>query len=322
MKENILVIGSSGQIGSSLVLELRNLYGDNNVIASDIRPSSKKIMNSGPFEYLDVLDNKSLISLIKKYNITQVYLLAALLSANAEKNIELGWKLNMTSHSNVLELARKKLIKKLFWPSSIAVFGPNTPKIETPQHTITDPNTVYGITKQAGERWNEYYFNRFGVDVRSLRYPGIIGWESSAGGGTTDYAVEIFHQAILKQKYECFLSEDTKLPMMYMKDAVRSTIEIMEAPSDQIKIRSSYNLSGVSFSPKDLAQEIQKHIPDFKITYIPDFRQKIADSWPSSINDDKAKQDWNWELKYTLSEIVSEMISNLKLQYKTKHHAK
>ena len=257
-----------------------------------------------------------------KYNINQVYLLAALLSANAEKNIELGWKLNMTSHSNVLELARKKLIKKLFWPSSIAIFGPNTPKIETPQRTITDPNTVYGITKQAGERWNEYYFNRFGVDVRSLRYPGIIGWESSAGGGTTDYAVEIFHQAILNQNYECFLSEDTKLPMMYMKDAVRSTIEIMEAPSDQIKIRSSYNLAGVSFSPKDLAQEIQKHIPDFKINYIPDFRQKIADSWPSSINDDEAKQDWNWELKYTLSEIVSEMISNLKIQYKTKHHEK
>ena len=316
MKERILIIGSSGQIGTELVMELRSMYGNNNVIASDIRPSSSEVMESGPFEKLDIMDEKLLRDVVKKYKITQVYLLAALLSATAEKNIELGWSLNMRSHSHVLDLAKDGLIKKIFWPSSIAVFGPTTPMENTPQYTVMEPNTVYGITKQAGERWNEYYFNKFGVDVRSIRYPGLIGWKAAPGGGTTDYAVDIFHQAIQHEKYESFLSENTGLPMMYMPDAIRATIELMEAPAQQVKIRSSYNLAGISFTPKQLASEIKKHIPDFEMTYNPDFRQAIADSWPSSIDDSYAQKDWGWELKYNLEKMTSDMIKNLKEQYK------
>ena len=316
MKERILIIGSSGQIGTELVMELRSMYGNNNVIASDIRPSSSEVMESGPFEKLDIMDEKLLRTIVKKYEITQVYLLAALLSATAEKNIELGWRLNMRSHSHVLDLAKDGLIKKIFWPSSIAVFGPTTPMENTPQYTVMEPNTVYGITKQAGERWNEYYFNKFGVDVRSIRYPGLIGWKATPGGGTTDYAVDIFHQAIQHEKYESFLSENTGLPMMYMPDAIRATIELMEAPAEQVKIRSSYNLAGVSFTPKQIAEEVKKHIPDFKMTYNPDFRQAIADSWPSSIDDNYAQKDWGWELKYDLEKMTSDMMINLKEQYK------
>jgi nucleoside-diphosphate-sugar epimerase len=244
-----------------------------------------------------------------------VYLLAALLSATAEKNIELGWSLNMRSHSHVLDLAKDGLIKKIFWPSSIAVFGPTTPMENTPQYTVMEPNTVYGITKQAGERWNEYYFNKFGVDVRSIRYPGLIGWKAAPGGGTTDYAVDIFHQAIQHGKYESFLSEKTGLPMMYMPDAIRSTIELMEAPAEQVKIRSSYNLAGVSFTPQEIAAEIAKHIPGFEIRYKPDFRQAIADSWPSSIDDSHAQNDWGWNLEYDLEKMTSDMMENLKKQY-------
>jgi nucleoside-diphosphate-sugar epimerase len=316
MKERILIIGSSGQIGTELVMELRSMYGNNNVIASDIRPSSSEVMESGPFEKLDIMDEKLLRDIVKKYKITQVYLLAALLSATAEKNIELGWSLNMRSHSHVLDLAKDGLIKKIFWPSSIAVFGPTTPMENTTQYTVMEPNTVYGITKQAGERWNEYYFNKFGVDVRSIRYPGLIGWKAAPGGGTTDYAVDIFHQAIQHEKYDSFLSENTGLPMMYMPDAIRATIELMEAPAEQVKIRSSYNLAGISFTPKQLASEIKKHIPDFEMTYNPDFRQAIADSWPSSIDDSYAQKDWGWELKYNLEKMTSDMIINLKEQYK------
>ena len=316
MKERILIIGSSGQIGTELVMELRSMYGNNNVIASDIRPSSSEVMESGPFEKLDIMDEKLLRTIVKKYEITQVYLLAALLSATAEKNIELGWRLNMRSHSHVLDLAKDGLIKKIFWPSSIAVFGPTTPMENTPQYTVMEPNTVYGITKQAGERWNEYYFNKFGIDVRSIRYPGLIGWKAAPGGGTTDYAVDIFHQAIQHEKYESFLSENTGLPMMYMPDAIRATIELMEAPAEQVKIRSSYNLAGVSFTPKQIAEEVKKHIPDFKMTYNPDFRQAIADSWPSSIDDSYAQKDWGWELKYDLEKMTSDMMINLKEQYK------
>ena len=318
MKERILIIGSSGQIGTELVIELRNIHGNDNVIASDIRPSSIEVMESGPFEKLDIMDEKLLRNIVKKYKITQVYLLAALLSANAEKNIELGWSLNMRSHSHVLDLAKDGLIKKVFWPSSIAVFGPTTPMENTPQYTVMEPNTVYGITKQAGERWNEYYFNKFGVDVRSIRYPGLIGWKAAPGGGTTDYAVDIFHQAIQHKKYESFLSENTALPMMYMTDAIRATVDLMEAPAEQVKIRSSYNLAGVTFTPKQIADEIKKHIPDFEINYNPDFRQAIADSWPSSIDDSYAKKDWGWELKYDLEKITSIMMKNLKEQYKIK----
>jgi len=316
MKERILIIGSSGQIGTELVMELRSMYGNNNVIASDIRPSSSEVMESGPFEKLDIMDEKLLRDIVKKYKITQVYLLAALLSATAEKNIELGWSLNMRSHSHVLDLAKDGLIKKIFWPSSIAVFGPTTPMENTPQYTVMEPNTVYGITKQAGERWNEYYFNKFGVDVRSIRYPGLIGWKAAPGGGTTDYAVDIFHQAIQYEKYESFLSKNTGLPMMYMPDAIRATVELMEAPIEQVKIRSSYNLAGVSFTPKQIAEEVKKHIPDFKMTYNTDFRQAIADSWPSSIDDSYAQKDWGWELKYDLKKMTSDMMINLKEQYK------
>jgi len=316
MKERILIIGSSGQIGTELVMELRSMYGNNNVIASDIRPSSIEVMESGPFEKLDIMDEKLLRDIVKKYKITQVYLLAALLSATAEKNIELGWSLNMRSHSHVLDLAKDGLIKKIFWPSSIAVFGPTTPMENTPQYTVMEPNTVYGITKQAGERWNEYYFNKFGVDVRSIRYPGLIGWKAAPGGGTTDYAVDIFHKAIQHEKYESFLSENTGLPMMYMPDAIRATIELMEAPYEQVKIRSSYNLAGVSFTPKQIAKEVKKHIPDFEMTYNTDFRQEIADSWPSSIDDSYAQKDWGWELKYDLEKMTSDMMINLKRQYK------
>ena len=317
MRDVILVIGSSGQIGTELVMELREIYGDNNVIASDIRLSAEKVMQSGTFEELDILNEVRLRQIVKKHKVTQVYLLAALLSATAEKDIELGWKLNIRSHSNVLDLARDGLIKKIFWPSSIAVFGPTTPKDSTPQYTIMEPNTVYGITKLAGERWNEYYFNKFGVDVRSLRYPGLIGSEGAPGGGTTDYAVDIFHQAIKTGKYESFLSENTKLPMMYMADAIRATIELMETPSRQVKIRSSYNLAGVSFTPEEIGKEISKHIPNFEISYNSDFRQKIADSWPHSINDEHAKNDWGWRLKYDLEKMTKDMIFNLKKKCKT-----
>ena len=316
MNDRILIIGSSGQIGTSLVINLREIYGNDNVIAADIRPSSNEVMDSGPFEKLDILNEQLLREIVKKYRINQVYLLAALLSATAEKDIEFGWKLNIRSHSHVLDLAKDGLIKKIFWPSSIAVFGPTTPKENTPQYTIMEPNTVYGISKQAGERWNEYYFNKFGVDIRSIRYPGLVGWRAKAGGGTTDYAVNIFHQAIKNKQYESFLSENTRLPMMYMPDAIRATIELMEAPFERVKIRSSYNLAGISFTPKEIAAEVSKHIPNFEMSYNPDFRQKIADSWPSSVDDSHAKKDWGWKVEYDLKKLTSDMIKNLKNQYK------
>jgi len=315
MPDKILIIGSSGQIGTELVISLRKMYGNENVIAADIRQSSTEVMNSGSFEELDVMNEKLLRKIVAHYKITQVYLLAALLSATAEKNISMGWELNMRSHSHVLDLAKDGLIKKIFWPSSIAVFGPTTPKKKTPQYTVMEPNTVYGITKLAGERWNEYYFNKFNVDIRSLRYPGLIGWQGAPGGGTTDYAVDIFHQAIKTGKFKSFLSENTRLPMMYMSDAIRATIELMKAPSQQVKIRSSYNLAGINFTPKEISEEISKHIPKFEISYHEDFRQQIAESWPCSINDTHAQNDWGWKAKYNLKKMTREMILNLSKKY-------
>jgi nucleoside-diphosphate-sugar epimerase len=309
-KEKILVIGSSGQIGTELVQNLRSIYGVDGVVASDVKVTEQA--KDGPFEVIDVMNAQNLLEIVKRHQITQVYLLAALLSATAEKMPKFGWDLNMQGLFNVLDLAKEKIIQKVYWPSSIAVFGPNTPKTNTPQYTIMEPSTVYGISKQAGERWCEYYFNKYNVDVRSLRYPGLIGWKSAPGGGTTDYAVHIFHEALKTGKYECFLSENTTLPMMHMEDAIAATIGIMQADAEKVKIRSSYNLSGFSFSPKEIADEIKIHIPTFTISYNPDSRQQIADSWPQSINDDYAKKDWGWTPKYDLKSLTINMLENLK----------
>ncbi len=310
MSDKILVIGSSGQIGTELVQGLRNVYGIDSVIASDIKITEQA--KEGPFEVIDIMNAHQLGEIVKRHKVNQVYLLAALLSATAEKMPKIGWDLNMQGLFNVLDLAKEKLIQKIYWPSSIAVFGPNTPKENTPQYTIMEPSTVYGISKQAGERWCEYYFNKYGVDVRSLRYPGLIGWKSAPGGGTTDYAVHIFHEALKKGTYECFLSENTTLPMMYMPDAITATIGVMQADAEKIKIRSSYNLAGFSFSPKDITIEIKKYLPDFTISYKPDSRQQIADSWPKSIDASEVTAHWGWKPEYDLAAMTNDMIKNLK----------
>jgi nucleoside-diphosphate-sugar epimerase len=312
MTTKILIIGACGQIGTELTQKLRSIYGNDNVIASDIRKLNNEIFNNGTFEVVNALDYNQIEHLIEHYQITDVYLMAALLSATAEKNPAFAWDLNMNSLFHVLNLAKAKKIKKVFWPSSIAVFGPTTPRYNTPQFTIMEPTTVYGISKQTGERWCEYYHNIYGVDVRSIRYPGLISWSTEPGGGTTDYAVDIYHKALKDGNYECFLSEETALPMMYMDDAIRATVEIMQAPTEAIKIRSSYNLSGVSFTPKEIAVEIKKRIPEFTISYKPDFRQKIADSWPASIDDSQAREHWNWKHKFDLASMTDEMLENLK----------
>jgi nucleoside-diphosphate-sugar epimerase len=308
MDTKTLVIGAGGQIGKELVQELCRAYGNDNIVASDIRNDGS---TNCAFETLDVLDTKRLVEIVKKHDIKQIYNLAALLSATAEQYPEKGWKLNMEGLLGTLELMREKVIDKMFWPSSIAVFGPNTPKINTPQYTIMEPSTVYGISKQAGERWCEYYHRRYGVDVRSIRYPGLIGWQSAPGGGTTDYAVHIFHEAIKQKKYECFLKEDTTLPMMYMSDALRATIGLMQAPPEKVKIRSAYNLAAISFSPKEIAAEIKKHIPEFSITYKPDNRQPIADSWPQSIDDSLAREHWGWKHQFDLASMTKDMLQHI-----------
>ncbi len=312
MATKILIIGACGQIGTELTLRLRELHGADNVIAGDIREGSEELMQSGPFEIVDATDKSAVEDLCMYYEITDVYLMAAMLSATAEKFATKAWNLNMNSLFTVLNLAKSGKIEKIFWPSSIAVFGPTTPKHDTPQHTIMEPTTVYGISKQSGERWCEYYFNNNDVDVRSIRYPGLISWKTLPGGGTTDYAVDIFHAALKEGSYECFLHKDTELPMMFMDDAIRATIEIMEAPADKVKQRSSYNLSGMSFTPEQIAVAIKKRIPEFEITYNPDFRQAIADSWPSSIDDSEATKDWSWNRSFDLEQMVDEMIDNLK----------
>ena len=312
MSTKILIIGACGQIGTELTQKLRAIYGVENVIASDIRKLNIDVVNSGPFEVVNALDFNQIQHLVEIHNIDEVYLMAALLSATAEKNPAFAWDLNMNSLFHVLNLAKAGKIKKIFWPSSIAVFGPTTPKENTPQYTIMEPSTVYGISKQSGERWCEYYHNIFGVDVRSIRYPGLISWSSPPGGGTTDYAVDIFYKALSEKKYECFLSSETKMPMMYMDDAITATIQIMQAPAEQIKIRSSYNLAAMSFTPTEIAAEIQKHIPDFNISYNPDFRQKIADSWPASIDDSLARKDWGWSHKFDIESMTKDMLDHLK----------
>jgi nucleoside-diphosphate-sugar epimerase len=312
MDTKILIIGACGQIGTELTNKLRTIYGKDNVIASDIRKLNNNIVNEGIFEVVNALDYNQIEHLLEKYQITDVYLMAALLSATAEKNPAFAWDLNMNSLFHVLNLAKAGKIKKIFWPSSIAVFGPTTPRENTPQYTIMEPSTVYGISKQTGERWCEYYHKQYGVDVRSIRYPGLISWSTPPGGGTTDYAVDIYHKAITDGKFTSFLSENTGLPMMYMDDAIKATVSIMQVPSENVKIRSSYNLSAMSFTPAEIAEEIKKHFPDFTINYEPDFRQKIADSWPASIDDSEARKDWGWKNDFDMENMTVEMISKLK----------
>lgn len=309
----ILVIGACGQLGSELTLALRKKYGNEAVIASDIKQPDAELMN-GPFEALDALQGDRLEEIIIENKITQIYHLAAILSAKGENNPLFAWQLNMDSLLLVLEAAKKHKLEKIYWPSSIAVFGPDTPTTNTPQKAIMNPNTVYGISKLAGERWCEYYFEKFGVDVRSLRYPGLIGYKTPPGGGTTDYAVDIYYQAVAGREFESFLREDTYLPMMYMDDAVKATIDLMEADADKIKIRSSYNISAMSFSPKEIAESIKTHVPEFTITYNPDFRQKIADSWPDSIDDSAARNDWGWKESYDLDKMTTTILEGLKTE--------
>ncbi len=309
--KKVLVIGASGQIGTDLTVELRRRFGNENVIASDIKKASDVVMNSGAFEELNVLDKSALEAVVDKYQITEIYHLAAILSGNAEKAPKRSWDINMEGLFNVLDVAKEKQLNKVFWPSSIAVFGPNTPRVNTPQHTVMDPNTVYGISKLAGERWCTYYFEKYGVDVRSLRYPGLISYATEAGGGTTDYAVEIFYKAIQDKKYECFLSEKTALPMMFMEDAINATIDLMEADKDKVNHSFSYNIAGISFAPETIAEEIKKRIPEFEMTYKPDFRQAIAESWPQSIDETKANEDWGWIAKYGMSEMCDIMLKEV-----------
>lgn len=312
LMRKILIIGASGQIGADLTVELRSRFGKYNVIATDIKEATQEVMESGIFEFLDVLDKKKIEKTIDKFEITEIYHLAAILSGKAEKDPPWAWNINMKGLFNVLEAAKEKRIKKIFWPSSMGAFGPGTPVKDTPQHTIMDPNTVYGISKLAGERWIEYYFQKYGLDIRSLRYPGLISYKTEPGGGTTDYAVEIFYEAIRSGKYSCFLKEDTKLPMMYMDDAVRATIDLMEADCLKISVRSSYNLGGICFTPKEIAEELKKYVPELKVSYNPDFRQKIADSWPKSINDDITFRDWGWKHDYDLPKMTAIMYKEIK----------
>jgi nucleoside-diphosphate-sugar epimerase len=311
-KEKILVIGASGQIGVELTLALRKIYGAANVVASDLREENELLKGTGPYVSMDVMNKEMLHVQVIRQNITQIYLLAAILSATGEKNPNLAWHLNMQGLLNVLDIAREEKLQKVYWPSSIAVFGPTSPKQLCPQQTVIEPITVYGISKYAGEFWCNYYHQRYGIDVRSIRYPGLISYKSAPGGGTTDYAVEIYSEALAEKKYQCFLQEDTYLPMMYMPDAIRATMELMHAPVENISVRTSYNISGMSFSPKEIAASIQKYIPEFSLSCVPDYRQKIANSWPESIDDAVATKDWGWKPAYDLDRMTIDMLENLK----------
>lgn len=305
-----LITGACGQLGSELTAELRRIHGNESVIASDITEPNSRI-GEGPFEYLDVTDESKIKEVVDKYDVKVIYHLAALLSAKAEQNIYLGWKLNMNGLLNILETAKDRTIEKVFWPSSIAVFGPDAKKQGTPQNSACNPTTVYGISKLAGEQWCAYYHRKFGVDIRSLRYPGLIGYKSLPGGGTTDYAVDIYHKAVKGETFDCFLEKDTKLPMMYMRDAVKATIQLMSVPPEHLTIRTSYNISAISFSPEEIAKTIKERIPGFVITYNPDHRQDIAATWPDSINDAKAREDWNWEPVFNLEKMTDDIIRHL-----------
>jgi nucleoside-diphosphate-sugar epimerase len=312
LKEKILVIGASGQIGVELTIALRKIYGGASVIASDLREENDLLKGTGPYVPLDIMNKEMLHVQVIRQNITQIYLLAAILSATGEKNPNLAWNLNMQGLLNVLDIAKEEHLHKVYWPSSIAVFGPTSPKQNCPQQTIIEPTTVYGISKYAGEFWCNYYHHRYGVDVRSIRYPGLISYKSSPGGGTTDYAIEMFHDALSEGKFTSFLKKDTYLPMMYMPDAIRGTIELMEAPSQNINIRTSYNLAAMSFSPEQLGDEIRNFVPGFSIDYKPDYRQAIADSWPQSIDDSVARKDWGWRPEYDLQKMSGDMMRNLR----------
>jgi len=315
MKKRILILGASGQIGTELAYRLRKNYGKEKVVTSDIRDLDESLKDEGPFEVIDATNYKAIENVVINYEITDVYLLAAILSATAEKFPLRAWDLNMNSLFNVLTLAKEGKVNKVFWPSSIAVFGKTTPSVDTPQKTIMEPSSAYGISKQAGERWCEYYHNRYGVDVRSIRFPGLISYKTQPGGGTTDYAVDIYHKALKHKKYICFLKEETTLPMMYIDDAIEATLKLMKAPKGSIKNRSSYNLASISFNPKEIANSIRKHIPEFEISYKPDFRQSIAETWPQSIDDSDARNDWGWEHKFSLDDISEEMIGHLAPKY-------
>lgn len=306
----ILIVGANGQIGSELALALAQRHGNDAVISSDVAPQGRHAQLR--HEMLDITDAAALAAVVKRHGITQIYHLAAALSATGEKHPMWAWDLNMKGLLNVLELARTAKLERVFWPSSIAAFGPHTPALDTPQHTVMDPTTVYGISKLAGEGWCRWYHANHGVDVRSLRYPGLISWKTPPGGGTTDYAVEIFHAALKEGRYRSFLEAGQALPMMYMDDALRATLELMEAPADTITQRDSYNLAGISFTPAEIAAEIRKHIPGFAIDYAPDFRQGIAASWPQRIDDSTAQRDWGWQARYGLAEMVEEMLTQLR----------
>src|SRR6056300_17602 len=317
-KEKILIIGASGQLGTELVESLRNIYGDSSVVASDIRKSDNPVFETGPFETLDILDLAKWKDILQRHQPTQVYHLAALLSATAEQNPEFAWKLNMQGLFHVLDAAREEgsSIGRVYWPSSIAAFGPNTPRFETPQYGPMDPTTVYGISKYAGELYIQYYFQRYGVDTRSLRYPGLIGHKSDPGGGTTDYAVGIYHDALKGEVHDCFLKEGTILPMLYMPDAVKATLDVMHADPEKIKMRMSYNLAGMSFAPEEIADSIKEHIPDFQIAYNPDYRQAIADTWPAVIDDSLAREHWGWKPEYDLAAMTKDMLENIAPRYR------
>lgn len=312
MPTKILILGACGQIGTELTLALRARHGADAVLATDIREGQAALMDSGPFRVLDATDYPAVEAVLKEHEVEEVYLMAAMLSATAEKFPSRAWALNMNSLLHVLEMGKEKMFSRLFWPSSIAVFGPSTPKRQTPQSTITEPTTVYGISKLAGEGWCSYYHRKYGVDVRSVRYPGLISWKSDPGGGTTDYAVEIYKEALQAGRYRCFLKGDTRLPMMYMDDAIQGTLRLMDTPASRLTIRTSYNIGAMSFTPEEMAASIREHIPGFQVDYDPDYRQQIADSWPESMDDSRAREDWGWESEFGLAETTREMLAHLR----------